>query len=328
MSINSILSYCYDSFVQKYANGDESSVEVQYDGDGNLFFSTDDGMSGASINVSSLSNMGYHELEMLCSAMGIETAQGTEETDNDDARLGELGDDAEQKEGQIKSVSEEIKNIFDETLEEQEEITKNEYLRILDVVDTSVAQFMAARENGEDVDFSDLNSTIMAGVEDSTYEDDIAAVFGNLETANTKIGEMSTLLQGYSSITEEAKTIDEARMAELADSGYSEEDLEILQAGSLSFQLSNFFEVYQEKLDGHKQQYDLISDFEELDDSIIQMYTEYAGSVSTTVQELLSKQEADDSEETEEIEETDETETVGSDEEEYDDEEDEEAKAA
>ena len=323
MSINSIVNqYCQFS-QNEGISGDGGSVQVSYNDD-ILTFTEADGDS----YTFNASNLGDYDIEMLSSALGVEVTQGTEETDNDDARLGELGDDAEQKEGQIKSVSEEIKNIFDETLEEQEEITKNEYLRILDVVDDSVAQFMAARENGEDVDFSDLNSTIMAGVEDSTYEDDIAAVFGNLETANTKIGEMLMLLQGYSSITEEAKTIDEARMAELADSGVSEESLEMEQALSLSFQCSNFFEVYQEKLDGHKQQYDLISDFEELDDSIIQMYTEYAGSVSTTVQELLSKQEADDSEETEEIEETDETETVGSDEEEYDDEEDEEAKAA
>ena len=320
MSINSIVNQYYQFSQNEGVSGDGGSVQVSYNDDILTFTEAD----GDSYTVNA-SNLGDYDIEMLSSALGVEVTQGTEETD-DDARLSELGDDAEQKEGEIKSVSEEIKNIFDETLEEQEEITKNEYLRILDVVDTSVAQFMAARENGEDVDFSDLNSTIMAGVEDSTYEDDIAAVFGNLETANTKIGEMLMLLQGYSSITEEAKTIDEARMAELANSGISAESLEMEQALSLSFQCSNFFEVYQEKLDGHKQQYDLISDFEELDDSIIQMYTEYAGSVSTTVQELLSKQETDDSEE---IEETDETEAVSSDEEEeYENEEDEEAKAA
>ena len=326
MSVNSILNsiteYWYDSFVQKYANGDESSVEAWYGSDGDLFLRTDDGGAAGSINLSEISKQSYEELLRYYSFITGYTTQDTEESNND-ARLSKLESDAEQKEGEIKSINDEIKNIFDETLEEQGEITKNEYLRILDVVDDSVAQFMAARENGEDVDFSTLNSTIMAGVEDSTYENDIAAVFGNLETANTKIQKMSTLLQGYnSSIVKEAETI-------LADACVPQAGgSELLEPASLSFACNNFSNIYSIRLGGHEQLYGLISDFEELDDSIIQMYTEYAGSVSTTVQELLSKQEADDSKETEEIEETDETEAVGSNEEEYDNEEYEEAKAA
>ena len=231
---------------------------------------------------------------MLSSTLGVEVTKGVEEKDTD-AKTSELKDSADKKQTEIEKVSDEIGDIYDETLEEQEKITKNEYQRILDVVNTSVAQFLEARKSGKQVDIEDLNSTIAAGVENSTYEKDIAGVFGNLENANTKIQEMSTLLQEFGSITEEAKALDAAKMAELQSdpkTKLSEDELALIESTSLSFLCNNFFEVYQEKLDGHKEQFTLVSDFRELDDGIINMYKEYASSAGSTVQKLINQEEA------------------------------------
>ena len=41
----------------------------------------------------------------------------------------------------------------------------------------------------------------------------------------------------------------------------------------------------------HKEQYNLISGFKELDDGIIQMYTEYAANAGATVQSLINQEE-------------------------------------
>ena len=153
---------------------------------------------------------------------------------------------------------------------------------------------MEARKSGKQVDVSDLNDTITAGVENSTYEQDIAEVFGNLEGANSKIQQMSTLLREYGTITEEAQALDSAEIEKLqsdANKEYAEQQIAMIESSSLGFLCNNFFEIYQEKLDGHKEQFNLVSGFRDLDDGIIQMYTEYANSAASTVQELLNKEE-------------------------------------
>lgn len=289
MSINSIASQYFQLSQSKGTQGDGGSVEVNYNDDV-LTFTEADG-DKHTINAFSLSDA---EIEMLSSTLGVEVTKGVEEKDTD-AKTSELKDSADKKQTEIEKVSDEIGDIYDETLEEQEKITKNEYQRILDVVNTSVAQFLEARKSGKQVDIEDLNSTIAAGVENSTYEKDIAGVFGNLENANTKIQEMSTLLQEFGSITEEAKALDAAKMAELQSdpkTKLSEDELALIESTSLSFLCNNFFEVYQEKLDGHKEQFILVSDFRELDDGIINMYKEYASSAGSTVQKLINQEEA------------------------------------
>lgn len=288
MSINSILNQ-YSQFtqnqnVQNGAQGTEASYE-----DGILTFTEADG-SKQTINSLDLSST---DIEMLSSILGIEITDETKEGDNE-ARTDELKDSADKKQAEIEKTSDEIKEIYDETLDEQEKITKNEYQRILDLVNTSVAQFLEARKSGKQVDIEELNSTIMQGVEDSTYEKDISNVFANLEGANTKMQEMSTLLMEYGSITEEAKLLDAQKIEALQsepNSAISEAELAAIETSSLGFLCSNFFEVGTEKLNGHKEQYNLISGFRELDDGIIQMYTEYAANAGATVQSLINQEE-------------------------------------
>ena len=195
MSINSIVNQ-YSQFtqnqnVQNGAQGTEASYE-----DGILTFTEADG-SKQTINSLDLSST---DIEMLSSILGIEITDETKEGDNE-ARTDELKDSADKKQAEIEKTSDEIKEIYDETLDEQEKITKNEYQRILDLVNTSVAQFLEARKSGKQVDIEELNSTIMQGVEDSTYEKDISNFFANLEGAYTKMQEMSTLLMESVSIT-------------------------------------------------------------------------------------------------------------------------------
>lgn len=288
MSINSIANQYFQISQSQGTKGDGGSFQVNYQDDV-LTFAEADG-DKYTINASNLSDA---DIEMLASVLGVEVADGTEKSDTD-SRLEELRESADGKQSEIERVSDEIGEIYDETIEEQEKITKNEYQRILDLVNNSVAQFLEARKSGKQVDINDLNSTIMQGVENSTYEQDLADVFSNLEGANTKMQEMSTLLMEYGNIKEEAKVLDEAKIQELqseAGAAISDDELALIESTSLSFLCSNFFEIGTEKLNGHKEQYTLVSNFKELDDGIIQMYTEYASSVSATVQSLINQEE-------------------------------------
>lgn len=329
MSINSISNQYLQLSQTQGTSGDGGSVQVNY-ADDVLTFTEADGDT-YSIDAFSLSDA---DIEMLSSTLGVEVTKDAEGA-NGANRSGELKESAEQKEAEIEKVSDEIGDIYDETLEEQEKITKNEYQRILDVVNNSVAQFMEARKSGKQVDVSDLNDTITAGVENSTYEQDIAEVFGNLEGANSKIQQMSTLLREYGTITEEAQALDSAEIEKLqsdANKEYAEQQIAMIESSSLGFLCNNFFEIYQEKLDGHKEQFNLVSGFRDLDDGIIQMYTEYANSAASTVQELLNKEEKVGAKE--ENKENDkkvnkvETASVEAEEEDEDKEEEKEAKAA
>ena len=285
MSINSIVNQYYQFSQTKGTKGDGGSLQASYE-DNVLTFSEADG-DAYSINAL---NLDTEDIEALSGLLGVDVSEKTEKSDSD-KKTNELRDSANTKQSEIEKADDEIKEIFDKTLDEQEKITKNEYKRILDLVNNSVAEFLQARKSGKEVDVADLNSTITQGVENSTYEKDIADVFANLEGANSKIQELSTLLMEYGAITEEAKTLDAAHLEDLqANSAISEGELALIESTSLSFLCNNFFEIGTEKLNGNKEQFTMVSNFKQLDDSIINMYKDYAQSASSEVQTLMSEE--------------------------------------
>lgn len=291
MSINSIVNQFYQYQSANGASTSNGSLEVSYEND-ILTFSEANG-DKYTVNAANLSDF---ELEMLSSKLGVDVVDSDEaKAANSDARTGELKESAKQKEAEMDRVSDEIGEIYDETLVEQEKVTKNEYLRILDVIENSVAAFLQARKNGEQVNVNDLNSTITSGIENSTYEQDITEVFSGLEAATGKMSEMSNLIREYASISDEINSIEAVKAEELKsipEADLSADEYAIVQGASFGFLCKNNLENYELKLEGHKEQFGMISAFRQLDDSIIQMYHEYAGSIGSAVQEMINQDES------------------------------------
>lgn len=288
MSINSIVNQ-YNQYAGANGSAVQSgNVEVTYE-DNILTFTSDNGEY--TINAANLSD---YDLEMLSNQLGTDVVKEDDETKTEGDRKGELRESAEKKEVQMDKVSDEIGVIYDETLAEQEKVTKNEYLRILDVIENSVAAFLQARKNGEQVEISDLNAQITAGVDNSTYEQDIAEVFSGLDRATGKISEMSDLIREYASISDEINSIEASELEEfksIPEAELTADEYAILQGGSFGFLCKSNLENYELKLDGHKEQFGMISAFRQLDDGIIQMYHEYAGSIGSAVQDMINQDE-------------------------------------
>lgn len=288
MSINSIVNQ-YNQYAGANGSAVQSgNVEVTYE-DNILTFTSDNGEY--TINAANLSD---YDLEMLSNQLGTDVVKEDDETKTEGDRKGELRESAEKKEVRMDKVSDEIGVIYDETLAEQEKVTKNEYLRILDVIENSVAAFLQARKNGEQVEISDLNAQITAGVDNSTYEQDIAEVFSGLDRATGKISEMSDLIREYASISDEINAIEASELEEfksIPEAELSADEYAILQGGSFGFLCKSNLENYELKLDGHKEQFGMISAFRQLDDGIIQMYHEYAGSIGSAVQDMINQDE-------------------------------------
>lgn len=241
----------------------------------------------------------------------------TAELDNDDKEYNDLYNSSESKQKDIKSLSDSIKEIYEETLKEQEEVTKNEYQRILNVMETCTAQFYQDRADGKNVQASDLQAAVSSEIANSDYDAQIANVFENLSGVDSKMQQMSLLLGELDDIGSQMKVIEQNKQSSFLDqieelSGFDSSENFFTgtigdsdasaEALNYTFTLDNFKEVYTEKLEGHKSQYTLISNFKGLDDSIIEMYKEYAGNIGAMQQEVEVEQQEQQQEENEEDE--------------------------
>lgn len=315
MSINSIAnSYLQFSESQGTA-GNGGSVKISYE-NGILTFSESDG-DKFTMNASNLSNS---DIEMLSTAFNADVKSGSSvkdglfdfETGDDDSKCDELKSSADAKEQQIKTLSDEIKGIYSETLDEQEKITKEEYLRILGLTESYAEQFMADRAAGKDVQVSDMQSALMSEVENSDYSQKISEVFENLGGAESKIQQMSSLLNELGDIGMQIKEIENGKESSLLggiaglfgsdseEGSFGTESIsDAISAAdtpveadplSYTFSLNSFTQIYQEKLEGHKEQFSMISDFRELDDGIIEMYKEFSNSIGSMAQESINEE--------------------------------------
>ena len=109
------------------------------------------------------------------------------------------------------------------------------------------------------------------------------------------MSEMSNLIREYASISDEINSIEAVKAEELKsipEADLSADEYAIVQGASFGFLCKNNLENYELKLEGHKEQFGMISAFRQLDDGIIQMYHEYAGSIGSAVQEMINQDES------------------------------------